>query len=152
MLRGAAGGGVTQNAGGGGISGVGISWFSASGCGDGGRFCVANRSITLTPPGRRRNWTSMPASASGRMDLLGLYERARGSRQSGRSLSSSAAAPVQRGARSKKALTAATEGSEGGGVSKASSISRGVQFRAGAAAWAQARAAAWREWDGWGSG
>src|ERR1017187_6676564 len=52
---GRAGDGVTQNPGGGGISGVGIGSFSASGCGDGGGFCDANRSITRAPPGRRRN-------------------------------------------------------------------------------------------------
>src|ERR1035437_5856178 len=64
--------------------------------------------------------------------------------KSGRSLRSAAAVPLQRGVRSEKARTASTKGSDGGDVSRASSIWRGVQFKAGAAAWAQARVAAWR--------
>src|ERR1035438_9892591 len=89
----------------------------------------------------------MPASASGRMDSRSCLERTRGVLQSGRSLSRSVAGPLQRGVRSKKARTASTKGSDGGGVSRASSIWRGVQFKAGVAAWAQARVAAWRVED-----
>src|ERR1017187_3500378 len=136
--------GVTQRAGVGGVSGVGRSCCGGGGCGGGAGFCDAKRSITRTPPGRRRKWTSMPASASGRMDLLSRLERAWGVGQSGRRGSRSVAVPVQRGVRSRKAYTASTKGLGGGGVSKASRICDGVQFRAGAAAWAQARAAAWR--------
>src|ERR1035441_9071744 len=69
---------VTQSPEGGGGSGVGARSLSALGCGDGGRFCDANRWITRTPPERRRNWTVIPASASGRMELWSWAERALG--------------------------------------------------------------------------
>jgi hypothetical protein len=46
---------VTQNPEAVRISCVGISHFPAMGCGHGGRFCVANRSITCALPGRRRD-------------------------------------------------------------------------------------------------
>jgi hypothetical protein len=81
------------------------------------------------------------------MDSRSCLERTRGVWQSGRSLRSSAAVPLQRGVRSEKARTASTKGSDGGGVSRASSIWRGVQFKAGVAVLAQARVVAWRVVD-----
>src|ERR1039457_2735484 len=60
------------------------------------------------------------------------------------SRSNSAAVPVQSGVRRRRVRTASTKGCDGGGGSKASRMSRALQFRAGAAAWAQARAAVWR--------
>jgi hypothetical protein len=48
------------------------------------------------------------------------------------------------GVGARRARTASTNGFGGGGVLKASSISSGFEFKAGEAAWAQARAAAWR--------
>src|ERR1019366_1533767 len=109
---------VTKGGGVGGVSGVGGSCCGGGGCAGGSGFCDANRSITRTPPGRRRKWTSMPASASGRMDLLSRLERAWGVGQSGRRGSSSVAVPVQRGVRRRKACTASTKGLGGDGVSK----------------------------------
>src|ERR1039458_3398638 len=57
--------GVTQSPEGGGGSCVGARSLSALGCVDGGRFCDANRWITRTPPGRRRNWTPTAPAATG---------------------------------------------------------------------------------------
>src|ERR1017187_167539 len=143
---------VTQSPEGGGICCVVARSFPASGCGDGGRFCDANRSITRTPPERRRNWTAMPAWASGRIALWSCAERARGVRERGRRRSSSVAVPLQCGVRSRSPRTASTKGWAGCGASKASRISREVQFRAGAAARAQARVTAWRVPDELASG
>jgi len=59
---------VTQCPGGWGTCEAGISSVAGGSCGGGSRFCDANRPITRLPPGRRRNRTSIPASASGRRD------------------------------------------------------------------------------------
>ena len=96
----------------------------------------------------------MPASASGRMDLLSRLERAWGVGQSGRRGSRSVAVPVQRGVRSRKAYTASTKGLGGGGVSKASRICDGgaIQGRGGGLGPGEGGGVAGSGGGGWGRG